>query len=68
MRVEDLYKKDASAGKFKKFGVEVQITVTADHLNDEKELIEVCQRLREAVETEVSEVEEDLMEEATADD
>lgn len=63
MRVEDGYRKDASAGNFKKFCVEADITITADHLSDEKELVEICKRVRDAIDDEVSELEDDLMEE-----
>jgi hypothetical protein len=62
MRVEDAYKKDASAGKFKKFCVEADITVTADHLSEEEELVEICRRIRDTIDEEVSELEEDLIE------
>lgn len=64
MRVEDAYKKDASAGKFKKFCVEADITITADHLSEEEELVEICRRVRDAIDDEVSELETDLIEEA----
>lgn len=63
MRVEDGYKKDASAGKFKKFCVEADITITADHLSEEEELVEICRRVRDAIDDEVSELETDLIEE-----
>ena len=62
MRVEDAYKKDASAGKFKKFCVEADITITADHLSEEEELVEICRRVRDAIDDEVSELETDLIE------
>ena len=62
MRVEDGYKKDASAGKFKKFCVEADIKITADHLSEEEELVEICRRVRDAIDDEVSELETDLIE------
>jgi len=62
MRVEDGYKKDASAGKFKKFCVEADITITADHLSEEEELVEICRRVRDAIDDEVNELEADLIE------
>lgn len=63
MRVEDAYKKDASAGKFKKFCVEADIKITADHLSEEEELVEICRRVRDAINDEVNELETDLIEE-----
>ena len=62
MHVEDGYKKDASAGRFKKFCVEADITITADHLSEEEELVEICRRVRDAIDDEVSELETDLIE------
>jgi len=60
MRVEDRYRKDASAGDFNKFAVEVEITVTADYMNEEEKLIEAAQRIQEAVDAEVSSIESDF--------
>lgn len=60
MRVEDMYKKDASAGSFEKFAVEVEITVAADYMNEEEKLIEAAKRIQGAVESEVEAIEEDF--------
>jgi len=60
MRVEDMYRKDASSGSFEKFTVEVEISVAADYMNEEEKLIEAARRIQNAVESEVGEIEEDF--------
>ena len=60
MRVEDVYHKNASAGDFNKFTVEVEITVVSDYMDEERKLVDAARRIEEAVESEVSEIESDF--------